>query len=267
MSYIARDAETILSEQTTMLRDNTPITHFSAGARARAILQCISRDIAGLESQIETTSLLSFVSRASGIYLDWIGELVMCARLTDESDDNYRYRITHQLENAATANATAVRLACLTTPGVRDVYLAPYTHGIGSFTAYIIPEDSVKSSETLAAAQNAIDNVRAYGVRGIAALPIYVPIALELRLAITYGYSGPIEQVVKEAARMYVESLDVGSQLRINALEHSIMGASDSIEDVEICSLKLNGRPSLLQNQTIEWDEKFSIAPQDIVFL
>lgn len=266
MPFIARDADTVLAIQTSLLKQNTPITNFSAGARARAILQCVSMDVARLEAQISDAALLAFVSRAVGEYLDWIGDLVLCERTPGESDDNYRYRITHRLEDAATANRAAVRLACLAVDGVKDIYMVPFTHGTGSFTVYVIPEDSLKQDDVLHSVQAAISSTAGYGIRGTASLPRYIKLAIDVRLAMSYaGGVSAIAPQVRDAIRMHVESLGMGDPLIINALERDIMNVSPGIADVEIATLAIDGKPALIQNHSLYWDEKFSISPNDIM--
>lgn len=270
MPFIPRTSDEILAGQIDKLTANTPITNFSAGARARLILELIDDDVSDFEDTLSFNMAMSFVSQAMGAYLDLIGELLDCQRRPDEDDENYRYRICHQVYVVAGANEIALRLACLSVDGVRDVNLVPFTHGTGSFSVYVIPEDSLLTEIVVPKVQDVINAQESHGVKGVAISPKLIPVRIGLNLigrggADTVG----LRPQVSEAIRFYIENLPMGTRpegqkLIINALENAIMDVSEDIEDVEIYSLTLNGRRVLIQNQTNYWDEKFSIDYPDI---
>ena len=95
----------------------------SPGSIAKLFLNIVNKNIANLYNTLTVNHLRAFVTTSDGEALDAIGVLLHCTRLKDETDDNYRYRITQQCLTLATSNETAVRLTALTVEGVEDVIL------------------------------------------------------------------------------------------------------------------------------------------------
>jgi uncharacterized phage protein gp47/JayE len=73
---IIESADKILDRAMTQLKENTQITRFNPGSKARTILDIFSHEIERLEEILSSNMILSLVSGASGIYLDFLGELV-----------------------------------------------------------------------------------------------------------------------------------------------------------------------------------------------
>jgi len=263
MPFVPRTQEQLTSSQIRGLRENTPITNFSAGSRARAILELINDDISEFENRLSLNTALSFVSQANGRFLDMIGELLSCERRPDEGDEGFRYRIVNHVHTVAGANETALRLACLSVDGVRDIKLVPYTHGTGSFSVYVVPEDSNYLNEAIDGVSNAVEEIKAYGIKGNVLSPKIIPVQISVRL-ITKPMtdSRGLINDVRFAIRYYFESRDLGQNLIINELVNSIMNVSNDIIDIQIYDLYLGNKKVLVQNQDIHWDEKFT-APQD----
>ncbi|HHU56647.1 MAG TPA: hypothetical protein GXZ48_08250 [Acholeplasmataceae bacterium] len=268
MPFAPRKEIDITNKQVQLLKENTDITNFSPGARARMILELVNMELEQSEKNLERNMLQAFVSNASGVYLDWIGELVACFRLPGESDSNFRYRITNQVYTLATANEQSIRMNCLLVEGVRDARLIPYTHGTGSFSVYVIPEDSNIADRVTSMVQSVIDRYQAYGVKGYAMRPKDVPVRISARLITKPNVDRQfLVESVRSTIRLFIEAHDLGQRLIINALESAILGVSDDIEDVEIHSLHLRDKAVLIQNQDVYWDEKLSISSQDITIL
>ena len=77
---ITENANQILDRTLQQLRDNTQITRFTPGSKARTLMAIISNEIERLEEILSSNIVLSLVNGAGGIYLDFIGELVGVAR-------------------------------------------------------------------------------------------------------------------------------------------------------------------------------------------
>ena len=137
----------------------------SPGSIAKLFLNIVNKNIANLYNTLTVNHLRAFVTTSDGEALDAIGVLLCCTRLKDETDDNYRYRITQQCLTLATSNETAVRLTALTVEGVEDVILKPYSMGAGSFTVIILSDTNITSKTILDKVRNELALVHGYGIR------------------------------------------------------------------------------------------------------
>lgn len=242
------------------LSQNTPITNFSPGSIARALLEITNEHIAQFYQALDYNLAMAFVSKAEGYFLDLIGELLNCPRREGEADDNYRYRICHQVQVVAGCNLTALRLELLSIPGVRDVVMQPYTFGAGSFSVYVVPEEaSGRVPRTLLeAVQAVLDEKAAFGVRAVAMEPIMTPVDIKIKLVFgNVDYREPILNQARRAAWEYIANLRPGGVLVVAELIQRVMDISDEIRDMEITYFYIGDRPVLVTNQEAAWDEVF----------
>ena len=155
-----------------------------------------------------------------------------------ESDENYRYRITHAFQNNAKGNLMSVRLACLSVPGVSDIYLRNFEPGIGTFSVYVISESPIASKGLLEGVQEAINQTASVGVRGIATVPDYEAIHLGLVFIFEEGTSPKDKDreslQIRRAVIDYINNLDVGEGLVINRVIDIAYNTSGSLKDVSI---------------------------------
>jgi uncharacterized phage protein gp47/JayE len=266
MPFIPRSKTQILNSQIESLQENTPINNLTPGSRARAILHIVSSELASFERLLDYNTANSFVSSAYGVYLDYIGELVNCTRLFGETDENYRYRIVHQIPTLANANEIAIRTACLATEGVKDVILQPFTNGAGTFSVYVIAENPNNQDAVIARVQSVLNEKQAYGINGFARAPRLIELRIELEAAITAGADyRSLNKIIKDKVYEFVNTLDLGATLYINQLERAILNISSNIRDVQITSMHANGSQALIQNYVARSDEKFSISYQHII--
>lgn len=266
--FVPRTKKEILNSQIDKLVNNTLITNFSDGSRAKTILELVDDDIVALEQMASDVLVQCTLSKSYGAYVDMIGELVSCKRLPGETDDNYKYRIANQVYTAASCNELALKILILATEGVKSVKAIPYTLGTGSFSVYVIPQNTNELNDVIARVQSLIDRKAGYGIRAIALSPTMVPVKMTVRLITTANANiESLRQSTRQAIRMYIESLDMGETLVINQLEHAILSISSDIVDVEIHSLELNDRPVLINNQKLYWDEKFSAPESNITVI
>lgn len=236
--------------------------NLSRGGVVRSILEAINVNIADYYRALDINTMMGFVSTASGTYLDLCGTILDCHRETDEDDENYRYRITQQVYVASDANAIAIRLQCLSIEGVRDIVIKEFTHGTGSFSVYVIPQNSQDIDTIVPMVQNVLNQHCALGVRAIAVAPKMIPVSLHIKLI----YKANLINVAEDVRRQieyYIEDLSVGEEIVINEIIQRVMDTSDSIKDVQLSSFTIDGVPSLLINRSAYWNEKF--YPDNII--
>ena len=73
---IIEGADKIIERAITSLKENSQITRFTPGAKARTLLAIVATEIEKLEETLSSNIVLSLLSGAGGIYLDFLGELV-----------------------------------------------------------------------------------------------------------------------------------------------------------------------------------------------
>jgi len=403
---ISRDENELLVQQRQFLTENTPITNFSPGSTVRMIAEVVSRQQAETVRIVNTNVLQAFISRASGEFLDRVGELLGVERLnssyaidtsnnnfkfqidpstgmtardvarialdyairvnapqttlsadsftirsgtplggrsgsslystteevvfmgTDtekfagvianglgasfnvganaltkhqillrqpeltpvadviictntqpitsgrglESDQDLRFRIRNAARSAEAANETAVRLACLSVPGVNDIVIKNYARGVGTFNIFVIGDTAVVPEGILRATQQAVNSIQALGIRGLVTAPEYKGMEMTIRLKFLSATSLNDRRLLKDAATQvavdYVNNIPTGGLFVLNELVQRVMQSSDSILDMDILRMAIGvydtksaknerSEPVIATNQQAYWDEKW----------
>jgi hypothetical protein len=245
----------------TDMKTNTPITQTAEGGTARSVLEVVNERLDDTYDYVDIGISAAYVSTATGNDLDKIGALLNCSRLTNESDTNYRYRVTQQVYIAAKSNKIALKLKCLAVSGVTNIIETPYTYGLGSFTFHVISNDLDTPDSLVRAVQAVIDENKAEGIKGIAAKPKLVPVDISVRLVLAPGVTtqegNSISYDVQSKIEDYVNDLGMGTP--INSMDvYQIAGQSRvtevSVELVRINNRVVGGSPT---EYACKWDERF----------
>lgn len=183
-----------------------------------------------------------------------------------EDDDSYRARIIKNIRVATGGTLEAIRFAALGVPGVRDVSIGQAPYGMGSFEAIVIVERNNNPNQVLAAATNAMENVRPLGSRMFTRRPDLKALDLDLDLIMPLaGNTQLTENTIKRASVgvvRYINSLLPGDQIVYNRLISTILEASNLIKDVVIKKFSVNGTELIRRNFKPSYDEQ--ITPGDI---
>ncbi|MBU5262133.1 baseplate J/gp47 family protein [Bacillus atrophaeus] len=288
--FLKRSVQEVLKDAAISISENTSITNFSPGSIARSIIEAIAPEI-GSSGDTSRTSLYDFaqqvldqgfISKATGSNLDLIGGLFNYSRRSEQvrgedgtlkeepiSDDLYRYELTQVVPAMATANEAALRLALLTIPGVKDVVGKEYTHGSGSFSFTLIPQPGFDTQNLVSKMDEAIKEVKAYGVRPNIVLPVDVPMDITIQLIFHETASDQqkinIKYSTEAKLKDYLSGFEIGQHFIYNDLAQEIMNADNKIVDFEITQFYLNNEPVLITNHDILEDER--IVPQNITVL
>lgn len=225
--FLKKSVQEVLASATKLIAENTSFTNMNAGSIARSIVESIAPEIGSTEDK-KRVSLYDFalqvleqgqLSKASSDNLNLIGGLFSYARREEEvrdkngvltkqliDDDTYRYEISQVVSSMATANYSALRLEILTIAGVRDVVPKEYSHGTGSFSFIMLPMYGYDRDEVKKILKEAIEKVKAYGVRSEVLLPINVPVDLSVQL-IFHETTTDIEKAnIKSSAQVKMHS-------------------------------------------------------------
>lgn len=258
---ITRDTEaTRLTNMMNELIANTEITNLSPGSIARSILEIVNKQIEEEYVYLETYLPMTFLSTATGNYVDLIGALLHVTRNTNESDTNYKYRISNQVFAAAGANYVAIQLACLSVAGVKDVLIVPYAYGIGSFAVYVVTDDQNTSDSILADVQTAIDTTKALGVYGVAEKPKVKIVDVNFSLYFDSTASATdIATTTKYVLKRIKYNLDntvIGVNVHTDRILSGVIDLSPKLISVTVNSIKVNGASFYAKTITLNQNEK-----------
>ena len=250
-----------IAEETLADLESAGIQNTSPGDMVRILLATINKQLGTYYTTLRDNHVQAFVSQATGERLDLIGVLLQCTRYSGESDDNYRYRITKQIQSVATANETAVRLAILSVPGVQEVMLKPFTHGTGSFSAYII-SDMVSTPEYLLTdVDEVLKEVKALGIRSEVMRPIIKEVEVKIRVIFDKKVREFEKALIIESIRSeisdYLNGLHVGEELIFDEFERIARSHSEFITGVTVFDMRINERSIIPKNIKPAWNERF----------
>jgi uncharacterized phage protein gp47/JayE len=196
-----------------------------------------------------------------------------------ESDANLRFRIRSQMTAGATGNATAIRNAALTVPGVANIRILENRAGLGTFDVVVYGISPTVTDSILQAVQGRVDPVTAMGCRAIVVPPRLVGVSLTTSIKFTPSATQSDKNqtliAIEASVRDYVNSLLPGQQLSINVLAQRILSVSDAIIDIgipgkpfaELLLWKQNGPNSrrfsrnLESNYLVQEDEDLVVEP------
>lgn len=243
----------------------------SAGKVAKLLVSIINEIQADFYTTLQANHVKAFLSKADDGTIELIGEVLNCSRNDGEDIEDYRYRISQQSLTLATANQTAVRLACLSVEGVEDVALKAYTHGTGSFSVYVVTDTPQTPDNILEEVNQKLDEFKAYGIRAQAFSPKLLNTEIRARILFDKKVVDLDRQMVRKQAEQsvkdYVNSKTVGEELNIKEIKDMIYNSHKDIYSVEIYYFRINNQPCLLVPQKSDWNERFveSSLPEAIL--
>jgi hypothetical protein len=176
-----------------------------------------------------------------------------------ESDTNYRFRIANQVPSSEKANLTSVRLAALTVPGVADITLIPFFHGIGTYDILVKATTPNVSQSLLNIVTESVLKTTGQGlianVRGPIEIGVSMTGTLTLRRAVSTTEESNVAAAVTANVTDYINNLDIAEDFIVNEVVERVMATSDIIKNVGRANLPLDRvfihRPSSLEDNKI----------------
>ena len=256
-----KDREVIFENAIEKLMEKTDITNMSQGGIARSILEIFADEFDMVYNRLAVSHLQALVSHAEGPWLDEIGKLLSCERRAGETDENYQYRIVHQNQTLATANRSAVRLACLGVTGVNDVEIKRFLRGTGSFDVYVITENPNTPQSVLDDVQETIDDMQALGNDGRVASPDLVEVQININLIFRESTDGETKRRLRgEAEREvidYINEQRMGGEIIIKQLINRVMDLdTKNIHNMFIDSIYIDNEQVFIRDLSFNWDER-----------
>lgn len=259
--FIPRDTK-ITSADGSIEYTVTEDTYFDD--TARQVWVSAIATTAGLQSNVGPGVLTVHDLGVGSVFVTNVEEIT--SGLDIERDQDLRQRLVSAQTALAQANPTAVRLAVSSLNNVADVRVREFSAGTGTVDILIIPRSAVLGISTIREARQALDRVRASGVRVTIREPEYIPVSTDIQLIFQNSTSDAEKsRIIETAQRSLVDYLDdirLGGTLVINELRQRVMQSSEQIFDMRIHCLNINRRPQLLVNYRLADDELFVLDPR-----
>lgn len=248
----------------TLTAVNTP------GSVIRGILYACASAISDVYEELDRAYQPLWLSRASGPLLDAHGEALQVPRLPGEDDETYRARIIRSFPHRGVSDEAAIREAALSTPGVREVRIVPYTHGTGSFTLQVLADNLTPDgiASTLESVRQTITPLLPAGIYANVVHAKLLPVQVTLLPVDEQGrpVSSSVAEQVRQAVIDYVQNLRMGEELI--ALRLAAAALVSGVSDVSVTRLAVDDAVSLADNYRPFADEKLYIrARSDVVVL
>lgn len=238
----------------------------SAGAIAKLFMNIVNKGIANLYNTLTINHIRAFVTTADGYALDNIGVLLQCFRYDDEDDDNFRYRIVNQCLTLATSNSTAIRLTVLTTEGVEDCVIKPYSMGAGSFSVVIIHDDDYNQKDVITNVYNRLLTIHGYGIRydvsGVDNKHIKIKHKVIISDVVSDIERQDIIYEVRTQLSNYISTMGIGQPLITDKITQIIMNVSPYIIQEMNEELYIDDEKCLYVNQQCRWRERFVVSQE-----
>lgn len=238
-----KTASTILNEMIAELKAKSNITNLSAGSIARTLLEIINTQLDAVYSALNINLIQSFVSTASGIYLEYIGRLLGSTRRVGETDNDFRYRITQQYLVFSKANETAIRLSCLAVIGVKDIIIENFFYGTGSFAVRVITDDLIPSQDIIDSVQRIINENKAAGIYAKAISPNILDLNISYSIVFSKSTTESVSalaSLLKDEIQVYLDGLGVGGTIDIAYLIRLPYTLTSLALESRILEIKLN---------------------------
>lgn len=278
---LKRSRQEIIQQALDIIVTNTPITNLNAGSIARSIVEATSGEYESLYEFAEDVLHNGYLSRAKGEYLDLFGIMFNYPRrseviINEETgmqeeqlidDDTYRYELSRQVSVAVSSNEEAVRLTALQVPGVQNIASKEYSHGTGSFSFILTPLNGFNPEAVKLDVEEAVSDIKAYGIRPEIILPREVPLEIRVQLILKEGVSDldSIRYNVQTGLMNYFGNFTTGQTFIYNDFVQEVMNINDNIMDFKVLSFYLDDVPALLTNHEILDEERIRPRLVDVL--
>lgn len=164
----------------------------------------------------------------------------------DEDDEGLRYRVANARIARSATIAPAIIALLRGVPGVLDVRLLPFRRGTGTYDVVVYTDEPVPSRDMLTVISTYLtQELTAEGIYVTVTGPTITTLDVQVRVGFADGVSSTTRTQAREAAiqaaRLYINTLDLGETFYPDRLEHAVMDAANGFVDVAVTSLRVNG--------------------------
>lgn len=167
--------------------------------------------------EIEDSKNPHIYTKLSGSDLDSTGLLVQCPRLPNEPDSTYKYRLMNWTGSNEASNIIAIENALINMTYASYVTYLPYTEGVGTATAYIIPKsyDNGVPDKAMAETKQRLSSVTSPSAYINYVIPDAAAVKVIAYVGSESGDLNLIKENIKSKVAEYVNGIAVGSYLSL----------------------------------------------------
>lgn len=168
-------------------------------------------------NEIENSKNPHIFTKLSGSDIDSMGILVGCARRPDEDDKTYLYRMINWNTSNQTSNITAVETALTSMTYASNVTYVPFTQGVGTATAYIIPKKLDNSELAINETKQRLEKVISTGTYVDYVIPTLLPVKIVVYISVARDLEN-IKENIESKIKDYINNIAPGDPLEIGAI-------------------------------------------------
>lgn len=170
-------------------------------------------------NEIENAKNPHIFTKLEGSNIDSMGLLVGCARRSEEDDSTYLNRMISWNTSNQAANTSSINAALTAMKYVSNVTYEPYTQGVGTATAYIIPKslDAKTIELAIAETKERLEPVISIGTYIDYVVPNLLPVKFVVYLS-TARDADTIKGNIEEKVQEYINSIAPGNLLEIGQI-------------------------------------------------
>ena len=185
-------------------------------------------------------------TKQTGKELDSTGYFLQCPRQTDESDENYLYRLMKWTQRNASNNLEAINDAIKTLSFSSSATYVPLVNGIGTACVYLIPyqyeEEYIKSA--ISEAKQVIEKVTSPSTIIEYSVPKPVSVKLVAYLDIAENSDANyIKQKARSTIKEYINNIAPGNKLMLGYINNIILDI-EGVEYFNVVQLYLDDKES-----------------------
>ena len=192
----------------------------------------------------------SLIQHNFEIYADYLNKSLKTTNIegvayaTDlETDNNYLFRISNQTTAGETGNPVAVRMACLTVPGVSDVVLDAFSNGIGTGMVYVKGLVPVISESLIVAIKNKLSRTVSFGsyvdVKEPPLVGIEMVLGLNLNKRLSFTEEDALTKRVRDYLYKYINKFDLNALLDPDVIAQQVMSIDSNIKSIGTASQRI----------------------------
>lgn len=234
---------------------------FPANATSVFVPIAPSNESAGNLNNVGVGSLVVHNLPSQKVLCENVSPIVVSS--DSETDDEFRLRISRQVNGKVTGGKSAIVQAAFSFPGVSDIKVYPFKFGAGSFEILVVPTASRISQNILSNIKSSIDAIVPYGIRAEVRGPDIVKFSIVGQVITDKGINSAEKSaaisIAKNNLKSYIGNIRMGGEFILNRAISTIIDSHPAIKDVKIMQLNINCKPQVISNYQLREDEVFDL--------
>lgn len=191
----------------------------SSGSVLDSYILASSSAIEDVYKEVENNKNPHIFTNLKGSNIDSMGMLVGCARQSEEEDNNYLYRMLNWNTSNQSSNAIAIEASLQNMVYASNVTYVPFTQGVGTATAYIIPKklDSETQKSAIKETKDRLKNVTSVSSFIEYIIPKMLPINLVVYISIIKDEANIKKNIAKKLEE-YINNIVPGDSLNLGTI-------------------------------------------------